>query len=85
VAPVAGPFREPTYPWSCPPCPNQQQQQTILLPPGVQLLPGPSSTPPPCRETEQDTNGLLVAGAFLGLLATLLVAALVALVRAIRR
>jgi hypothetical protein len=56
-----------------------------LLPPGVQLLPGPSSTPPPCKETEQDINGLLVAGAFLGLLATLLVAALVALVRAIRR
>jgi hypothetical protein len=34
---------------------------------------------------ERDPSGLLVAGAILGLLATALVAGLVALVRAIRR
>ena len=84
MAPVAGPFVEPTYQWTCPPCPGQQQQ-TIILPPGVQVMPGPSSALPPCKEAEQDVNGLLVAGAVLGLLATAFVAALVALVRAIRR
>ena len=82
---MAGPHLEPPQPWSCPPCPGPQQQQTIVLPPGVQLLPSPSPTPPPCKEVERDPSGLLVAGAILGLLATALVAGLVALVRAIRR